>query len=82
MRPEANIIKLPNISRLDPPQLKAAIKELQSKGFTDVPDYPGQRCDASRQGNPAARYGKVLGSAPSIRCCARAKFRPAAPPAP
>src|SRR6185437_4041119 len=38
MRPEANIIKLPNISA-SIPQLKAAIKELQSKGY-DVPDYP------------------------------------------
>src|SRR5271167_1975923 len=38
MRPEANIIKLPNISA-SVPQLKAAIKELQGKGY-DVPDYP------------------------------------------
>ena len=38
MRPEANIIKLPNISA-SIPQLKAAIKELQSKGY-DVPNYP------------------------------------------
>ncbi|MGE5271434.1 MAG: NADP-dependent isocitrate dehydrogenase, partial [Thiohalocapsa sp.] len=38
LRPEANIIKLPNISA-SIPQLKAAIKELQSKGY-DVPDYP------------------------------------------
>src|SRR5215510_3153668 len=37
-RPEANIIKLPNISA-SIPQLKAAIKELQGKGY-DVPDYP------------------------------------------
>ena len=36
--PEANIIKLPNISA-SIPQLKAAIKELQSKGY-DLPDYP------------------------------------------
>src|ERR1700760_2990670 len=38
MRPEAKIIKLPNISAAVP-QLKAAIKELQDKGY-DVPDYP------------------------------------------
>src|SRR6202142_3118349 len=37
-RPEANIIKLPNISA-SIPQLKAAIKELQGKGY-NVPDYP------------------------------------------
>src|ERR1700760_2320671 len=37
-RPEANIIKLPNISA-SVPQLKAAIKELQAKGY-DLPDYP------------------------------------------
>src|ERR1700675_4123941 len=37
-RPEANIIKLPNISA-SIPQLKVAIKELQGKGY-DVPDYP------------------------------------------
>ncbi len=60
LKPEANIIKLPNISA-SIPQLKAAIKELQSKGY-DVPDYPDS--DA----NPAdkeirARYSKVLGSA-------------------
>ena len=60
MKAEANIIKLPNISA-SVPQLKAAIKELQGKGY-NVPDYPDS--DA----NPAdkdirARYGKVLGSA-------------------
>src|SRR6185369_15730899 len=38
LRPEANIIKLPNISA-SIPQLKAAIRELQSKGYV-VPDYP------------------------------------------
>jgi isocitrate dehydrogenase len=59
-RPEANIIKLPNISA-SIPQLKAAIEELQSKGY-DVPDYPDS------DGTPAdkeirTRYGKVLGSA-------------------
>ncbi len=60
MRPEANIIKLPNISA-SIPQLKAAIRELKAKGF-DVPDYPDS--DAT-PGDKAirARYGKVLGSA-------------------
>jgi isocitrate dehydrogenase len=60
MRPEANIIKLPNISA-SIPQLKEAIEELQSKGY-DVPDYPDS--DASPADKEIrARYGKVLGSA-------------------
>ena len=60
MRPEANIIKLPNISA-SIPQLKAAIKELQGKGY-DVPDYPDS--DATQADKDIrARYGKVLGSA-------------------
>lgn len=59
-RPEANIIKLPNISA-SLPQLKAAIKELQSKGFP-VPDYPEEpQTDAER--DIKTRYAKVLGSA-------------------
>ncbi len=58
--PEANIIKLPNISA-SIPQLKAAIKELQSQGFK-VPDYPEDpKTDAEKE--IKARYGKVLGSA-------------------
>jgi len=58
--PEANIIKLPNISA-SVPQLKAAIKELQSQGY-NVPDYPEEpKNDAERA--IQARYGKVLGSA-------------------
>ena len=57
---EANIIKLPNVSA-SVPQLKAAIKELQSKGFS-VPDYPEEpKNDAEKE--IKARYGKVLGSA-------------------
>ncbi len=52
--PNANIIKLPNISA-SIPQLKAAIAELQSKGF-DVPNY-----DESEE--ITARYAKILGSA-------------------
>ncbi|OGW63036.1 MAG: isocitrate dehydrogenase (NADP(+)) [Nitrospirae bacterium RBG_16_64_22] len=58
--PEANIIKLPNISA-SVPQLKAAIKELQSKGYK-VPDFPEDpKNDAEKE--IKARYGKVLGSA-------------------
>ena len=55
--PEANIIKLPNISA-SIPQLKAAIAELQSQGF-DIPDYPAD----DSQPDLKARYSKVLGSA-------------------
>ncbi len=58
--PEANIIKLPNISA-SVPQLKAAIKELQEQGF-DLPDFPGEaKTDEER--DTRARYGKVMGSA-------------------
>src|SRR5690606_8164962 len=58
--PDANIIKLPNISA-SVPQLTAAIKELQSQGFP-VPDYPEEpRNDEERE--IKARYAKVLGSA-------------------
>ncbi len=58
--PETNIIKLPNISA-SVPQLLAAIKELQSKGY-QVPDFP----DAPKTDEERAireRYGKILGSA-------------------
>ncbi|CAG1066299.1 isocitrate dehydrogenase [uncultured bacterium] len=59
-KPEANIIKLPNVSA-SIPQLKAAIKELQDKGYK-VPDYPESPAnDAEKE--IKARYGKVLGSA-------------------
>ena len=58
--PEANIIKLPNISA-SLPQLKAAIKELQGQGY-DLPDYPEEpRNDAEK--DVKARYGKAMGSA-------------------
>src|SRR6188474_2085605 len=58
--PEANIIKLPNISA-SVPQLTAAIKELQSQGYA-VPNYPDE---AKTEEDKAirARYSKVLGSA-------------------
>ena len=58
--PEANIIKLPNISA-SIPQLKAAIAELRSQGYA-LPDYPEDpKSDAER--DVAARYNKVTGSA-------------------
>ena len=60
MQPEANIIKLPNISA-SIPQLKAAIKELQAKGY-DVPNYPDSDATPADK-EIRARYGKVLGSA-------------------
>jgi isocitrate dehydrogenase len=59
-RPEANIIKLPNISA-SIPQLKAAIKELQGKGY-DVPDYPDNAATEAEK-DIKSRYAKVLGSA-------------------
>jgi isocitrate dehydrogenase len=60
LKPEANIIKLPNISA-SVPQLKAAIAELQKQGFAlpDYPDAPGN--DAERQTKEC--YDKVKGSA-------------------
>jgi isocitrate dehydrogenase len=58
--PDANIIKLPNISA-SIPQLTAAIAELQSQGF-DVPDYPEEPEDDSQR-EIRERYAKVLGSA-------------------
>ncbi|MBB3227943.1 isocitrate dehydrogenase [Luteibacter sp. Sphag1AF] len=58
--PEANIIKLPNISA-SVPQLKAAIKELQSKGY-DLPDYPDEPRDDAQK-DAKARYDRVKGSA-------------------
>jgi isocitrate dehydrogenase len=58
--PETNIIKLPNISA-SVPQLLAAIKELQAKGYA-VPDYPGEpKTDEERKLKD--RYGTCLGSA-------------------
>jgi isocitrate dehydrogenase len=58
--PDTNIIKLPNISA-SVPQLLAAIKELQAKGYA-VPDYPGEpKTDEERK--LKERYGTCLGSA-------------------
>jgi isocitrate dehydrogenase len=60
LKPEANIIKLPNVSA-SIPQLKAAIAELQAKGF-QIPNFPETpQSDAEKQ--TRARYAKVLGSA-------------------
>ncbi|MFV7667691.1 NADP-dependent isocitrate dehydrogenase [Shewanella algae] len=59
-QPEANIIKLPNISA-SIPQLQACIKELQAKGY-DLPDYPAEaKTDEERE--IKARYDKIKGSA-------------------
>ena len=58
--PEANIIKLPNISA-SVPQLKATIAELQKRGF-GLPDYP-EEPDTDEQRAIKARYDKVKGSA-------------------
>jgi len=59
LKPEANIIKLPNISA-SIPQLKAAIKELQGKGY-NVPDYPDNpTTDAEK--DIKSRYAKIFGS--------------------
>lgn len=60
LKPEANIIKLPNISA-SIPQLKAAIAELQSKGY-QLPDYPDNpQTDADKE--VRSRYDKIKGSA-------------------
>ncbi len=60
LKPEANIIKLPNISA-SIPQLKAAITELQSKGYK-LPDYPDNpQTDAEKE--IRSRYDKIKGSA-------------------
>ena len=59
-KPEANIIKLPNISA-SVPQLKAAIKELQALGYA-LPDYP-EEATTDEEKAVLARYNKVKGSA-------------------
>jgi len=58
--PEANIIKLPNVSA-SIPQLKAAIKELQEQGY-DLPDYP-ENAQSAEEKAVVAKYDKVKGSA-------------------
>ncbi|MCF6808070.1 NADP-dependent isocitrate dehydrogenase [Thiotrichales bacterium 19S9-12] len=58
--PEANIIKLPNISA-SIPQLTSAIKELQSQGYA-IPDYP-MDAQSDEEKEIKSRYAKVLGSA-------------------
>lgn len=59
-KPEANIVKLPNISA-SIPQLKAAIKELQAKGYA-IPNYPDEpQNDAEKDAK--SRYDKIKGSA-------------------
>ena len=58
--PEANIIKLPNVSA-SVPQLKAAVKELQSQGF-DVPDYPDE-AETDEELEVQARFDRIKGSA-------------------
>ena len=65
-KPEANIVKLPNISA-SVPQLKAAIAELQSQGYK-LPDYPEEaKTDAEKE--IKVRYDKIKGSAvnPALR---------------
>jgi len=60
LQPEANIIKLPNISA-SVPQLKAAIAELKSKGY-DLPDLP-ENPQTDEEKDARSRYAKVMGSA-------------------
>ncbi|WP_457324461.1 NADP-dependent isocitrate dehydrogenase [Roseateles sp. P5_E11] len=60
LKSEANIIKLPNISA-SVSQLKAAIKELQGKGYK-IPDYP-EKPETDEQKDIRARYNKCIGSA-------------------
>jgi isocitrate dehydrogenase len=60
LKPEANIIKLPNISA-SLPQLKAAIAELQAQGY-DIPDYP-EDPQSDAEAEIKERYANVMGSA-------------------
>ena len=60
-RPEANVIKLPNVSA-SIPQLKATIEELRGKGFM-LPDYPDEPATDAEERDIQARYDKVKGSA-------------------
>ena len=67
--PEANIIKLPNISA-SLPQLQEAVKELQSQGYK-LPDYPEniRKTTKRRTSRPATTKSKAV---PSTRFCAKA----------
>jgi isocitrate dehydrogenase len=58
--PEANIVKLPNVSA-SIPQLKAAVTELQEQGY-DIPDYP-ENPQTAEEKDVRAKYDKVKGSA-------------------
>ena len=60
LQPDANIIKLPNVSA-STPQMKAAIAELQAKGFA-LPDYPAE-ASSTEEKSIKARYDKIKGSA-------------------
>jgi len=60
IRPEANVVKLPNVSA-SIPQLNAVIAELQSQGF-DLPDYPAE-ASTDEERDVQARYKRALGSA-------------------
>jgi isocitrate dehydrogenase len=60
MKPDANIIKLPNISA-SIPQIQAAVAELQSQGY-NIPDYP-EDPKSDEEKDIKARFGKVMGSA-------------------
>ncbi|MBW3621741.1 MAG: NADP-dependent isocitrate dehydrogenase, partial [Actinobacteria bacterium] len=60
LEPEANVIKLPNISA-SVPQLEKAIAELQAKGF-DIPDHP-EEPSTDEEREVRARYDQVKGSA-------------------
>jgi isocitrate dehydrogenase len=68
LEPDANIIKLPNISA-SVGQLVNAIKELQGKGY-NLPDYPADP-KTDEEKDIKARYGKCIGSS-STRSCAKA----------
>ena len=74
-RPEANIIKLPNVSA-SMPQLKAAIEELQAKGYA-LPDYPDEPQTARGAGHPGPlRQGQGQRRQPGA---ARGQLRPPGP---
>ena len=74
-RPEANVIKLPNISA-SIPQLKAAIEELRGKGYA-LPDYPDEPSTPEEDDDPGPlRQGQGIGGQPGA---ARGQLRPPGP---